>query len=200
MGFIAKDKGNADFKRIPPGSYIARCYLLVDMGEQLSDGKFGQSVQHKIRLGWEVFGEDETGAPLTIEFEGVQRQMTIGKTYTLSLNEKAGLRKDLTSWRGRDFSPEELAGFDITNILNVYCMLNITTSEKDGKTYTNISAITPLPSALKNAKPAPDHEVVTFNLDEPDWSAFENLPEWLSDTIKKSPQYAELAAMPREGF
>lgn len=200
MGFIAKDKGNADFKRIPPGSYIARCYLLVDMGEQLSDGKFGQSVQHKIRLGWEVFGEDETGAPLTVEFEGVQRQMTIGKTYTLSLNEKAGLRKDLTSWRGRDFSPEELAGFDITNILNVYCMLNITTSEKDGKTYTNISAITPLPSALKNAKPPADHEPVMFNLDEPDWQVFEALPEWLSDTIKKSPQYAELAAMPREGF
>jgi hypothetical protein len=200
MGFIAKDKGNADFKRIPPGSYIARCYLLVDMGEQLSDGKFGQSVQHKIRLGWEVFGEDETGAPLTVEYEGVQRQMTIGKTYTLSLNEKAGLRKDLTSWRGRDFTPEELEGFDITNILNVYCMLNITTSEKDGKTYTNISAITPLPSALKNAKPPADHDAVTFNLDEPDWQVFEALPEWLSDTIKKSPQYAELAAMPRDGF
>lgn len=200
MGFIAKDKGNADFKRIPPGSYIARCYLLVDMGEQLSDGKFGQSVQHKIRLGWEVFGEDETGAPLTVEYEGIQRQMTIGKTYTLSLNEKAGLRKDLTSWRGRDFTPEELEGFDITNILNVYCMLNITTSEKDGKTYTNISAITPLPSALKNAKPAPDHEPIMFNLDEPDWQVFEALPEWLAESIKKSPQYAELAAMPREGF
>jgi hypothetical protein len=128
MGFIAKDKGNADFKRIPVGSHVARCYLLVDMGEQLQDGKYGQTVQHKIRLGWEVFGEDETGEPLTVEYEGVQRQMTIGKTYTLSLNEKAGLRKDLTSWRGRDFSPEELVGFDITNILNIYCMLNITTS------------------------------------------------------------------------
>ena len=200
MGFIAKDKGNADFKRIPPGSYIARCYLLVDMGEQLSDGKYGQSVQHKIRLGWEVFGEDDTGAPLTVDMNGSQRQMTIGKTYTLSLNEKAGLRKDLMSWRGRDFTAEELVGFDITNILNVYCMLNITTSEKDGKMYTNISAITPLPSALRNNKPDPDHEVVTFNLDEPDWYAFAALPEWLSVTIKKSPQYAELASMPREGF
>jgi hypothetical protein len=200
MGFIAKDKGNADFKRIPVGSHVARCYLLVDMGEQLQDGKYGQTVQHKIRLGWEVFGEDETGAPLTVEIDGVQRQMTIGKTYTLSLNEKAGLRKDLISWRGRDFTPEELEGFDIANILNVYCMLNITTSEKDGKTYTNISAITPLPSSMKNLKPQPDHQVVTFNLDEPDWEAFEALPDWLSDTIKKSPQYAELAAMPREGF
>ena len=200
MGFIAKDKGNADFKRIPPGSYIARCYLLVDMGEQLSDGKYGQSVQHKIRLGWEVFGEDDTGAPLTVEMDGVQRQMTIGKTYTLSLNEKAGLRKDLTSWRGRDFTPEELEGFDITNILNAYCMLNITTSEKDGKTYTNISAITPLPSALRNSKPAQDHEPVMFNLDEPDWQVFEKLPDWLSETIAKSPQYAELASIPRDGF
>jgi hypothetical protein len=170
------------------------------MGEQLQDGKYGQTVQHKIRLGWEVFGEDETGEPLTVEYEGVQRQMTIGKTYTLSLNEKAGLRKDLTSWRGRDFSPEELVGFDITNILNVYCMLNITTSEKDGKTYTNISAITPLPSSMKNLKPQPDHEIVKFNLDDPDWAVFEALPDWLSDTIKKSPQYAELASMPREGF
>jgi hypothetical protein len=200
MGFIAKDNGGGDFKRIPPGSYIARCYLLVDMGEQLSDGKYGQSVQHKIRLGWEVFGEEEDGTPLTVEINGQMRQMTIGKTYTLSLSEKAGLRKDLVSWRGRDFTAEELEGFDITNILNVYCMLNITTSEKDGKTYTNISAITPLPSALKNAKPAPDHEPVMFNLDEPDWQVFEALPEWLSDTIKKSPQYAELAEMPREGF
>jgi hypothetical protein len=79
-------------------------------------------------------------------------------------------------------------------------MLNITTSEKDGKTYTNISAITPLPSSMKNLKPQPDHEIVMFNLDEPDWQVFEALPDWLSDTIKKSPQYAELAAMPREGF
>lgn len=200
MGFIAKNNGGGEFKRIPPGSYIARCYLLVDMGEQLQNGQYGQSVQHKIRLGWEVFGEDENGEPLTVEYEGVQRQMTIGKNYTLSLNEKAGLRKDLTSWRGRDFTPEELEGFDITNILNVYCMLNITTSEKDGKTYTNISAITPLPSALKANKPQPDHAVVKFNLDEPDWAVFEALPEWLSDIIKKSPQYAELASIPRDGF
>lgn len=200
MGFIAKNNGGADFKRIPPGSYIARCYLLVDMGEQLSDGKYGQTVQHKVRLGWEVFGEDETGAPLTVDVNGVERPLTTGKTYTLSLSEKAGLRKDLTSWRGRDFTTEELEGFDITNILNVYCMLNITTSEKDGKTFTNISAITPIPSALKNSKPAPNHDVVTFNLDEPDWEVFDSLPEWMRDTIKKSPQHAELASIPREGF
>lgn len=200
MGFIAKDNGGGDFKRIPAGSYIARCYLLVDLGEQLSDGKYGQTVQHKIRLGWEVFGEEDDGTPLTVEINGQMRQMTIGKTYTLSLSEKAGLRKDLISWRGRDFTAEELAGFDITNILNAYCMLNITTSEKDGKTYTNISAITPLPSALRANKPEADHAPIVFNLDDPDWEVFDALPEWLNETIKKSPQYAELAALPKGGF
>jgi hypothetical protein len=199
MGFIAKDSGGQDFKRIPAGSYIARCYLLVDMGEQMTNGQYGEKIQHKIRFAWEVFGEEDDGTPLTIEVDGQMKPMTIGKTYTLSLSEKAGLRKDLASWRGRDFNPEELAGFDISDVINAYCMLNITTSEKDGKKYTNIAAITPLPKEFKNMKPEACHAPVVFNLDDADWDTFETLPDWLKDSIKTSPQYAE-AASANKGF
>lgn len=196
MGFIAKDSGGGgDFKKVPPGVYVARCFSLIDMGTQLSDGQYGQKEQHKIRIGFEVFGEDDQGAPLTVVLDGKEMPLTINKTYTLSLHEKAGLRKDLAAWRGRDFTDEEAKGFDISKLLNVYCMLNVTTSENNGKTYTNIAGITPLPQALKNAKPEAVHELVAFDLDNPDWSVFQGFHEKLQETIKQSPEFAQAISM-----
>lgn len=196
MGFIAKDSGGGgDFKKVPPGVYVARCFSLIDMGTQISDGQYGQKEQHKIRIGFEVFGEDDNGAPLTVVLDGKEMPLTINKTYTLSLHEKAGLRKDLAAWRGRDFTDEEAKGFDISKLLNVYCMLNVTLSENNGKTYTNIAGITPLPQALKNAKPEAVHELVAFDLDNPDWSVFQSFHEKLQDTIKQSPEFAQAVSM-----
>ena len=121
--------------------------------------------------------------------------LTISKTYTLSLHEKAGLRKDLAAWRSRDFTEEEAKGFDISKLLGVYCMLNVTTSENNGKTYTNIAGITPLPQALKNAKPTPVHEIIAFDLDNPNWDAFQKFHEKLQEAIKQSPQFAQAVSM-----
>ena len=59
MGFIAKDSGGGDFKRVPPGAYIGRCFSLIDLGTQTTNGQFGEKRQHKIRIAWELFGDDE---------------------------------------------------------------------------------------------------------------------------------------------
>jgi hypothetical protein len=194
MGFIAKDNGGeSNFKKVPPGVYVARCYSLIDMGTQVSDGQYGSKEQHKIRIAFEIFGDDDAGNPLTIDVDGKQMPLTISKTYTLSLHEKAGLRKDLAAWRGRDFTDEEAKAFDVSKLMGVYCMLNVTTSENNGKTYTNIAGITPLPQALKNAKPAPVHDNITFDLDQPDWTVFQHFHEKLQETIKKSPEFAMAA-------
>jgi len=194
MGFIAKDNGGeGNFKKVPPGVYVARCYSLIDMGTQVTDGQYGSKEQHKIRIGFEIFGDDDAGNPLTIDMDGKMMPLTISKTYTLSLHEKAGLRKDLAAWRGRDFTDEEAKAFDVSKLMGVYCMLNITTSENNGKTYTNIAGITPLPQALKNAKPAAIHDNVTFDLDQPDWTVFQHFHEKLQETIKKSPEFAMAA-------
>ncbi len=155
MAFIASDNGGGNFKRVPAGAYIGRCYSLIDLGTQLSSGQYGEKMQHKLRIGWELFGEDEDGAPLTVDVDGVEMPMTISKSYTVSLHEKAGLRKDLAAWRGKDFTDEEAKGFDVQKLIGAYCMVNVTTSETNGKTYSNVAGLTPLPGALKNAKPAP---------------------------------------------
>jgi hypothetical protein len=192
MGFIAANSGGGDFKRVPVGVYIGRCYSLIDLGTQKTEGQYGVKFQHKIRISWELFGEDEQGNPLTINVDGVEMPMTISKSYTVSLHEKAGLRKDLASWRGKDFTEEEAAGFDVSRLIGAYCMLNITSSESNGKTYSNISSITPLPAALKNNKPSPVHSNVIFNLDDPDFEVFGRFYEKLQATIKNSPEWAEL--------
>jgi hypothetical protein len=156
-------------------------------------GQYGEKLQHKIRVAWELFGEDEEGQPLTVDFEGKEMPMTISKSYTLSLSEKASLRKDLQSWRGREFTDEEAKGFDISKLIGAYCMVNVTTSETNGKTYSNVANLTPLPTALKASKPAPIHDTVMFDLDNPDWALFDSFHDKLKDAIKRSPEFAKAA-------
>ncbi len=192
MGFIAADSGGGSFKRVPSGVHIGRCYSLIDLGTQRTEGQYGVKMQHKVRIGWELFGEDEDGAPLVIDVDGHDMPMTISKSYTVSLHEKAGLRKDLSAWRGRDFTEDEAKAFDITKLLGVYCMVNVTTSETNGKTYSNVAGLTPLPAALKNAKPNPVHDVLKFDLDAPDMKVFASFHEKLQEAIKRSPEWAML--------
>ena len=62
-----------------PRAYIGRCYKQIDLGTQLSSGQFGEKLQHKIRIGWELFGDDEDGNPLTIDMDGKEMPLTISK-------------------------------------------------------------------------------------------------------------------------
>jgi hypothetical protein len=190
MGFIAADSGGSNFKRVPAGVHIGRCYSLIDLGTQRTEGQYGVKMQHKVRIGWELFGEDENGGPLVVDVDGQDMPMTISKSYTVSLHEKAGLRKDLSAWRGRDFTEDEAKAFDISKLLGAYCMVNVTTSETNGKTYSNVAGLTPLPAALKNAKPAGVHEILKFDLDAPDVAILESFHDKLKDAIKSSPEWA----------
>lgn len=190
MAFIASDSGGGNFKRVPAGAYIGRCYSLIDLGTQLTTGQYGEKMQHKIRIGWELFGEDENGEPLTVDVDGKTMPMTISKSYTVSLHEKSGLRKDLAAWRGKDFTDEEAKGFDVSKLIGAYCMVNVTTGDTNGKTYSNVAGLTPLPGALKNAKPAPVHEHVLFDLDKPDMAVFNSFHEKLQGAIQRAPEWA----------
>lgn len=192
MGFIATDAGGGkDFKIVPSGVFIGRCYELIDLGTQTNEtGQFAGNSAHKIKIGFELFGEDEEGQPLTIEVNGKEMPMTITKDYTVSLHEKSNLRKELAAWRGKDFTEEEAKGFDVSRLIGVYAMINVThKTNAQGKTRANISGISPLPSALKNSKPAPVHANRIFNLDNPDMEMFDTFYEYLQETIKKSPEW-----------
>lgn len=197
MGFIAKDSGGSNFKPVPPGAYVARCHQVIDLGTQTSTGQFGEKSQHKIRICWEIHGEDEDGQALTVTIDGKTLPMTVAKDYAVTLHEKASLRKDLAAWRGRDFTPEEARAFDVSKLLGAYVLINVTNStSNNGKTYANVAGLSPLPKALAATKPAGVHPLQQFDLDNPDWEVFEDLPQWLQDRIKAAPEYARLCGEP----
>jgi len=190
MGFVAiAGAGNA-FKRVPQGVWIGRCIKVIDLGTQRAEFQGDVKMQHKLQITWEVLGEDENGVPLVAEVNGEEVPMSISKRYTLSLHEKARLRAELEAWRGKPFAPEELKGFDVSKLLGAYCMLNVVESETNGKTYSNISSITPLPRELAKHKPTSGTPLVSFDVDSPDMAVFESFYDKLKETIQASEEWS----------
>lgn len=199
MAFVFSVGGGKDFKKVPVGVWVARCFRMVDMGTQVSTGQWAGKASRKIHVEWEVFGDDEDG-PLTIEINGKSMPLTISKSYTASMNEKATLRKELQAWRGKPFTDEEAAQFDVSKLVGAYCMLNITHSESgNGKVYANIAGISPVPAALKNSKPAGVHKDQVFDLNNPNMDVYESLPKWLQDKIAESPEFDGAAQLETAG-
>jgi hypothetical protein len=82
------------------------------------------------------------------------RRFDIRGLYTLSLSDKANLRKHLEAWRGRKFTPLELRGFDLENLIGVNCQIQVIHNiSDDGRTFANVQAI--VPANAKAPKIAP---------------------------------------------
>lgn len=129
MAIIAK-KPESNFTPCPEGLHQAVCVDVVDLGIQKS--AYGE--KHKVEVRWQT----------EMENEEAQRRFQLRKWYTLSLHEKASLRKDLECWRGRKFTEDELHGFDLEKLLGANCQLQVIHNiTDDGKTYDNIQAIVP---------------------------------------------------------
>lgn len=187
MAIIASDTGGT-FRPVPQGVHMARCYRVVDIGTQEVEWEGDKKLQRKCVIGWELFGEDEAGQPL-MDPETTM-PLTISKRYTVSLGRNAKLRADLEAWRGRAFTDQELKGFDIGgNLLGAYCMLNVTHNSRDGKTYSNIASISPVPAAMKNHKPTGMHPNELFDLTEPDMKLFERFHQKLQEIIQQSTEW-----------
>ena len=202
MSLVAKEGGGeSGFTPVPPGMHLARCYRIVDLGTQKSEWQGEVKHLHKVMLQFEVHGEDDSGKPLVTK-KG--EPMTISKNYTLSLGEKAALRKDLQTWRGKEFTSDELRGFELKNILGHWAMLSVAKSTGgNGKEYTNIMTVNPvLASVRKAGMPEPFNDTGLFYIDNPDMEMFETFGKNLQEKIQSSPEWqarSKHAAKPKGG-
>ena len=190
MSLVAKESAGGSFTPVPPGMYLARCYRIVDLGTQKSE--YLGTVKHlpKVMIQFEVHGEDEQGKPL-VTSKG--EPMTISKNFTLSLAEKATLRKDLVSWRGRDFTRQELDGFELKNVLGAWAMINVSkTLGNNNKEYTNIANINPVPKQIKAAGlPEAFNKNSIFSIEEADMELFGTFSDGLKAKIMSSPEWQQ---------
>ena len=148
MSIIAKDTTGDKFPKLPlpeSGTTQAVCCAVWDLGMQLSTFKNedgSDKYQHKIIIAWEI--AEKINAPDS-EYHG--KPYMLNKKYTLSLGEKANLRKDLESWRGKPFTADEIQnGFDVEGLYGINCLIGIK-HESDKKdpsiVYANVTAILP---------------------------------------------------------
>ena len=182
MTTIAKDTGS-DFTLTPEGTHIARCVQVIDKGTQTSEF---YGTKHKILLGFELpDAADAAGEP-----------PLVWREYNLSLHAKASLRCDLESWRGRQFSAKELAGFDLKKLLGVGCMISVVHQERDGRTFANVQSVMKLPKGTD--APPQVSELRYYDIDAHDdcRDAFDTFSDNLREAIMRS---AEMQARNGDG-
>lgn len=172
---------------IPAGNYVARCYSMIHIGTVTEEIMGEKKRQNKCRITWELPSE----LRVFDEKKGEQ-PMVISKEYTLSMHEKANLRKDLESWRGKAFTDAQAKSFDITKLLGVPCMLNVIHKEtRDGKEFATISNISSLPKGFT----CPEQVNPTFEWNfEDKWDeiVLEDFPEFIKAKIKSSEEYQKI--------
>ncbi len=144
MPFIVTGSDTKMYTPAPEGTQQGVCVDIIDLGMLPNPFKEG-TFQRKVDVVWQLADTRDDG-----------KRHQVKKRYTASLNDKATLRHDLESWRGRPFTFDELAGFDLESIKGANCLLNIVhkAGTKDpSKTYANVAAIMPLIRGLQKIDP-----------------------------------------------
>lgn|SRR3990167_3708594 len=182
MAIYATNEGGS-YEPVPAGNHVARCISMIHLGTLKQEFQGKQTELNKIRITWELPEETKV-----FKEENGEQPYTVSKEFTLSMNEKANLRKFLESWRGKGFTEEEAKKFDVTKLLGVPCMLSVIhKTSKQGKTYADISAVSTLPK--KTVCPEQVNPSFEFNFYEWNKEKFESLPDWLKDKMKQSKEY-----------
>lgn len=188
MSLTVNSGSAASYGPISEGTHLAICNMLIDLGMQFSETY--KTSSRKVLIGWEIPDE-------TIELDDGPVPRNISKRYTASLGEKAILRGDLESWRGKAFTDQELAGFDLHNIVGKNCLINVVHSKgQNGKVYANVGSVMALPRNMAPGKLS--EPPVVFDLDTDPLEMVDALPKWIGELIKKSSSYEErLNAAPK---
>lgn len=126
MALIVKATGSQR-EIVDEGLYPAVCVDIVDLGHQ--ETEYG--TKHIVQIVWETDQMHSSG-----DFP-----LTVARRYTLSLNEKARLFKDLSTWRGKPFTDEELKGFDLESVIGAPCVLDVVKIEYKGSEYNAVDAV-----------------------------------------------------------
>lgn len=160
------------FENPQPGTYGAICYRLIDLGTQ--EVKWEGEIKHqpKVFIGFELDENMEDGRPFVV-----------GRKFTVSMHEKASLRAFLKGWRGRDFTDEELNGFNPAKLIGAPCMLSLVANGD----YVNIASASKLPKGMTPLKMT--NEPTFFSLDQFDQKVYDSLSNSFKEQIARSPEF-----------
>jgi len=141
---ITVSENKSNYTPAPQGVHSAVCVDVIDLGEQQTDW----GPKRMIEIRWQL-GEIDPKS---------NRPYLTTKRYTASLGtakKPSKLREHLRTWRGRDFTVEELAEFDIEKVIGANCQLQILHKPKDGGgSWATVEAILPLAKGMEKLAPS----------------------------------------------
>jgi hypothetical protein len=134
--------GNDDsrFTPHPEMQAVSSCVDVIDMGEKVEAFEGNpEKLVHKVVLGYRTGETNEAGECIDVFTE-----------FTLSMNEKAKLRKHLEAWRGKPYSEDAIEqGVPLHKLVGQPALLSIAhKTSKKGRTYAVIASISPVPKGL----------------------------------------------------
>lgn len=207
MGFELKKGKN--FALCPAGMWVARCYLVVDIGTQTPtfNGKRDRPRQ-QIMIGFEfpellhVFDDKKGKEPFVLT-----------KRYSNTLaGDRNNLKKDLNSWRGRPLNDldinggkdeatgKDIAKFTFDRLLGAPAMITVVHEAKKSDPATimaKISSISKIPTHPVGGQrivcPPAILPPILYSVDSgPNDPKFKLLPEFIQDDCMKCAEWANI--------
>lgn len=179
---VSANSSGTVIEPVSQGTHLGVCGLLVDLGLQLN--KKYNKLQPKVLIGWELPDQTYTDA------NGDEKPKMVYNRYTANLNEGSNLRRDLATWRGKDFTPDELDEFKLQNIVGKSCFINVIHNDYNGKVYANVSGIMALPKGVNPGKLS--EPALVFDIDDISDAAIAELPKWIGDIVMQSEEYKHM--------
>ncbi len=135
----AKSSGKT-FTPHPEGQFVAVCCDVIDFGEKVEEFVGTPAkLSHKCGLVFRTGELGEDGKPIDVMRE-----------FTVSMNDKANLRKFLEAWRAKSYTEEQAQeGAPLDKLVGVGCLLTIEHKTSGaGRTYANVIGISPIPKQM----------------------------------------------------
>jgi hypothetical protein len=140
MTIVVSETGS-NYLPCPEGIYVGVLCDVIDNGLVTQEFAGKTKQVHKVTLRWQV---DEINPQNGRRFD-------VQKRYTLSLNERATLRKDMEAWHGRRFTNEELSGFDFEELIDTCGQLVVIHQDgrkEPSRTFANVQSLMPLAKGM----------------------------------------------------
>lgn len=149
---IAKGS-DAKYKSHPEGQFVAQCVDAIDLGEKVETFPgTPDKLVHKCAL---VFRTGEKN-------EQTGDYIDIAREFTVSMGEKANLRKFLEQWRGKPYTPEQIdEGVPLHRLAGNPALITVAHKVSgQGRTYANLTACVGVPKQMQGNLPnyVPEYE------------------------------------------
>lgn len=138
---ITAKGSESKFRPHNEGQFVGQCVDTIDLGQKVQD--FPGTPKYLAPTCAIVFRTGERN-------EETGEYIDIAREFTVSMGDKANLRKFLEQWRGKPYTPEQIdAGVPLHKLTGNHGLLTVAHKKSGaGKTYANITACVGIPKQM----------------------------------------------------